>query len=199
MSRRLLAFNPETEGWQRESLRVRPVAASVDGSSVVGESEEMEHAVKLLELTSEQDLDRFFSAVISSVSRSVRKRIDPRTEQNLRVLLRGAARQLIPLLDHAARGFGASGAADLGGRFGHAVGPMFGLELEGLSPEDQEFETAKNFVRFVGEAAAKAANATAAPPDAAARLAFAAAAKRYAPGLSSAPPAKPRSNVGAVF
>ena len=59
-----------------------------------------------------------------------------------------------------------------------------GAELEGLSAEDQEFETARYFVRFALEAARTAALAPIGrPPAAVAALAERIAARRYAPGL----------------
>ncbi len=56
---------------------------------------------------------------------------------------------------------------------------IFGLELEGLSPEDKEFEVARRFVRLAGEAAQQAFARTAQPP----QQALAASARRNAPGL----------------
>ena len=44
-----------------------------------------------------------------------------------------------------------------------SLGGAFGLELEGLSAEDQEFEVARRFVEFAGEAAT---NAAMSPPNA---------------------------------
>jgi hypothetical protein len=65
--------------------------------------------------------------------------------------------------------------------------PLFGLELEGLSGEDREFEIARRFVNFAGEAIK---NLALAPPGmdprAMANSAAVAAAKAYAPGLLSA-------------
>jgi hypothetical protein len=58
-----------------------------------------------------------------------------------------------------------------------------GLELEGLSQEDREFEAARRFVRFASEAVKNAAATDAADPVAAAQSATAAAARRFAPGL----------------
>src|SRR6266508_4616896 len=77
--------------------------------------------------------------------------------------------------------------AKIGGQLASAAGQMFGLELEGLSSEDQEFEVAKGFVRFAGEAVKNATAAAAgADPRATATAAAVAAAKRHAPGLLSA-------------
>jgi len=62
-----------------------------------------------------------------------------------------------------------------------------GAELEGLSAEDQEFETARAFVRFVMEAGRTAARAPAMlAPAAIAAAALRIAALRHAPGLAPA-------------
>jgi hypothetical protein len=64
---------------------------------------------------------------------------------------------------------------------------IFGAELEGLSPEDQEFETARQFVRFAEEMARVAVHTA---PDAAPGIvtsrAEQLAAHRLAPGLTRA-------------
>ena len=72
--------------------------------------------------------------------------------------------------------FGGPAGGAIGGKLASAVGRIFGLELEGMSGEDQEFEVARRFVRLAASAAQKAA---------AARSAVAAAARRHAPGLLS--------------
>ena len=65
-----------------------------------------------------------------------------------------------------------------------SAGKAMGLELEGLSQEDQEFEVARQFVRFAGEAAKNTAAASqSAPPATAANKGTVAAAKKHAPGL----------------
>jgi hypothetical protein len=66
------------------------------------------------------------------------------------------------------------------------AGNMFGLELEGLTGADMEFETSKRIVQFATEAAKQAANAPAnVPPQQAAKQALTVAAQKYAPGLLS--------------
>src|SRR5262249_48323807 len=81
---------------------------------------------------------------------------------------------------------GPSGAA-LGTQFATKAGQIFGLELEGMSQEDQEYEVARRFVRFGGAAAANAANTSPSlAPQAPAQCAVAAAARDHAPGLPNA-------------
>ncbi|MFN0217014.1 MAG: hypothetical protein ACKVT2_22380 [Saprospiraceae bacterium] len=71
---------------------------------------------------------------------------------------------------------------------------LYGLELEGLSQEDQEFEIAKRFVNLVGETARQAAEfEQTMPPERAADTALKIAAGKYAPGLlaEATPPRRP--------
>src|SRR6185503_1328330 len=75
---------------------------------------------------------------------------------------KGVAKQALPQLGQIAGDFVAPGA---GGSCGAKAGGWLasklelGLELEGLSAEDREFETAKALVRFGDEAAQRAAAA----------------------------------------
>jgi hypothetical protein len=66
---------------------------------------------------------------------------------------------------------------------GSAAGKVFGLELEGLSPEDQEMEAAKRFVRLATAAAHNAANAEGGSPADVVKQALVTAAQQHAPGL----------------
>jgi len=65
-------------------------------------------------------------------------------------LLKGAAKQVLPTLAGAAVTL--VGGGMIGSELGSAAGDAFGLELEGLSPEDGEYEVARRFVRIAGEA-----------------------------------------------
>lgn len=114
-------------------------------------------------------------------------------------LTRGAARPGTPLGDALATALtqAAQAVLPLRGPASHLkqrAAAIFGLELEGLSPEDMEFEVARHFVRFATDAAgrldagagrmANAANEV----DAASRVraAIGHAARRHAPGLAPA-------------
>ncbi len=66
---------------------------------------------------------------------------------------------------------------------GPAAGRLLGLELEGLSAEDREFETARQFMRFAGLAARRARQAARGDPRQLRRAALNLAARQYAPGL----------------
>jgi hypothetical protein len=72
----------------------------------------------------------------------------------------------------------------IGGRLGKYASRLFEIELEGLSPEDQEFEIAKRFVRFSGAAAKNAIHKSRRMhPAKATRIGFKQAAKQHAPGM----------------
>jgi hypothetical protein len=157
---------------------------------VFGETEQMELASEMLEITNEAELDRFLGGLIKRAGRAVGKFVGSPTGQALGGILKGAARQALPTIGSAIGGyFGGSTGAQLGGQAASAAGLLFGLELEGLTPEDQEFEVARRYVRFAGEAVKNAALApTSQDPRLAANAAAVAAAQTRAPGLLQAPP-----------
>ena len=107
------------------------------------------------------------------------------TGQALGGILKAAAKKALPIVGQAAGGFlgGPAGAA-LGGKLASLAGQQFGLEVEGLSEEDAQFELARQFVRLGGAASVRAAYASPRmDPMSAAQAAMAAAARRHAPGL----------------
>ncbi|WP_256081075.1 hypothetical protein [Massilia sp. YIM B04103] len=60
---------------------------------------------------------------------------------------------------------------------------LLGVELEGLSPEDKEFELARQFIRYANHAACRLSEPTEESPEHAVALALSEAASRFAPGL----------------
>jgi hypothetical protein len=163
----------------------------------LNESQELELASELLEVANEQELEQFLGNVFGTVGNAVGQFVRSDTGRALGGILKDAARQALPVVGRAVGDWvapGSGGAA--GASIAQQAGSLLGLELEGLSPQDQEFEAARQFVRFAG-AATK--NATAAPrnvaPHTAARAAAVAAAQHHAPGLARAiaqPHAVPR-------
>jgi len=154
---------------------------------VLGETEQMELASELLGVTNEAELDRFLGDLINRAGQAVGKFIKSPEGQAIGSALKGAAKQVLPAIGSAVGGYlGGSTGAKLGGDAAAAAGRAFGLELEGLSGEDAEFEIARRFVNFAGDAVK---NMALAPPGmdprSAARSSAAAAARAYAPGLLS--------------
>jgi hypothetical protein len=145
------------------------------------ETDEMELAAELLSVGNEAELDQFLGKFIGKVIKVAKPFIKP-----LGNVLKGIAKKALSV------GGGALGSfipipgvgTAIGSALGSAAGKMFGLELEGMSQEDQEFEVARRFVRLAGDTARIAASApVTANPKAVVNGALTAAAKRHAPGL----------------
>jgi hypothetical protein len=149
--------------------------------SPFSEAEEMELAAELLSVQNEAELDMFFGKLFKKVGSFLKSG----PGKALGGALKGIAKKALPILGGAAGNFflpGVGGA--IGSKLASTAGSMLGLELEGLSYEDQEFEVAKQIVRLGGEAAGNLAQAAqTAPPVQAAQAALTAAAQKFAPGL----------------
>ena len=168
-------------------------------SAVFDEAEEMELAAELLAVGDEAELDQFLGDLIGKAGQAIGKAVKGPIGRKLGGFLKGAVKKVVPA---AAGVLGTAFGGPVGGmvasKVASAAGDMFGLELEGLSPEDQEFEAARHFVRFAGEAARQAGQvAQADDPQGAARSAVVNAAKKHAPGLLRPAARSPQSDAGA--
>jgi hypothetical protein len=154
-------------------------------AEVFGETEQMELASALLEVGSESELDRFLGDLIGRAGRALGSFVRSPEGRAIGGILKGAAKQVLPSIGSALGSYiGGPSGAKIGGDLASAAGRAFGLELEGLSGEDQEFEVARRYVSFAGEAVKNlAVSPAAADPRSAARAAVVAAAKTHAPGL----------------
>lgn len=159
--------------------------AGLEGEEVLSEMDEMELANEFLEIESEEELDQFIGKLFKKIGAAAKKVIRSPLGKQIGGILKGAAKQVLPLAGKAIGGaFGGPVGAAIGGKLASGAGSLLGLELEGLSPEDREFEAARQFIRFASATVANAASAPPAQPaPAAARSAAAAAARRHAPGL----------------
>ena len=142
-------------------------------------------ASELLGVTDDEELEQFLGKVFRRAGRRIRRAVKSKAGRALGRLVKRAAKKVLPIAGSAVGTvFGGPAGGAIGGRVGSGVGRALGLELEGLSPEDQEFEVAKQVVRLAGDAAKQVTKTqTRMPPAAAAKAAVAKAAKRHAPGL----------------
>lgn len=154
------------------------------GEMPLNELQEMELATELLTVTNEAELEQFLGGLIKKVGGFMKSPVG----KALGGVLKGVAKKTLPIVGGGIGSFVAPGVGTaLGSSLGSAAGKLFGLELEGLSNEDREFEVARRYVRFATAAARKAAAAPAhIPPHIVARRAAALAARRFAPGLVGA-------------
>jgi hypothetical protein len=157
MDRRLLEYRPEIEALDRHATQAERRLASAA-------RDETERAVGLLERT-DDELECYLVALIDGAGPMPHRQV---TTALADILARAARRLLRPMNPSQVA----------------AEGRVFGLELEGLSPEDQAFELARQFVRFASEAARRASDArSTGAPEVAAERAAALAARTLAPGL----------------
>jgi len=171
-------FEASDQGeWQPES----------DSESVFDEVEEMELAASLLEISDEQELDQFLGSLIKKAGKAVGGFVRSPIGKALGGVLKKVAGKVLPIAGTALGNLVVPGLGGMvGGRLASAAGSMFGLELEGMSPQDQELEVARRFVRLAGGAVQQAAQSPqGANPVAAAKDAVLAAAQQHAPGLLS--------------
>ena len=153
--------------------------------SPFSEAQELALASELLNVTNEEELDQFIGTLIKGAS----KLLGTPLGKQLGGIIKGAAKSALPLLGAAAGNLLIPGAGGvMGTKLASAAGSLLGLEVEGLSREDQEYEIARQLVRFGGAAASNAdeieqAQGQTAPPQQAAQQAAVAAAQQYAPGL----------------
>lgn len=152
---------------------------------VAGENELNELASELLSVTNEQELEQFLGDVFKKVTGAVGNFVKSPVGQQVGGILKNVARTALPIAGQALGNYIAPGVGgQIGGQLASGIGSMFGLELEGLSNEDREFEMAKQFVRLAADAAQAAAHAAPGQsPSAVAQQAVASAAQKYAPGL----------------
>lgn len=149
------------------------------------EAEEMERAAEALEVSNEAELEQFLGDVISSAAKGIGGFLNSDTGRALVSQLKPIAKQALPAVGSALGGMiGGPTGAKIGAQLAPAAGQMFGLELEGLSSEDREFEVARNLTRLAGSAAQHAAFSTSpGDGDAIAQAALVKAARHHAPGI----------------
>jgi hypothetical protein len=133
--------------------------ASSQHQSPEAEELELELAAELLEITSEEELDRFLGDVFKKVGGFVSGAVKSPVFKALGSVIKPIAKAALPIAGGALGTFvGGPAGAMIGSKLGSAAGNLLGLELEGLSAEDREFEMAKGFVRLASGAAEEVKN-----------------------------------------
>lgn len=151
----------------------------------LSQEEEMEMALELLEVTNEMEMDHFLGKLIRRAGKSVGRKVPSPLGRALGKFLKPIAKVALPIAGKALGTMvGGPIGGKIGGRLASAAGRMFGLELEGLSAEDREFEIGKRFVQLAFNAARNTARTRAnASPRARAKGGLMAAMRKFAPGL----------------
>jgi hypothetical protein len=159
--------------------------------SVFNETEEMELTAELLGVNNEQELEQFLGNLINKASKAIGSFVKSPVGKAIGGVLKSAAKVALPMATGALGTFlGGPVGTMIGSSLGSMAGNALGLELEGLSPEDREFEATRQFVRFAGDTVKNALQAPRnADPAAIAKGAAAEAARIHAPGLLNVPAA----------
>ena len=152
---------------------------------VFDEVNEMELAAELLEVSNEAELEQFLGSLIKKAGKAIGGIARSPIGRALGGALKAVAKKALPIAGTALGNLVVPGLGGMiGGKLASAAGNMFGLELEGLSPQDREFEVARRFVRFAGATTQRALRTPPSiPPGRAVRSALVGAARRHAPGL----------------
>jgi hypothetical protein len=118
--------------------------------------------------------------------------LQPTDQHAIASVLKEAVHEVLPASIHHGATMQTSVGAQLGSSLSAKAGQVLGLELEGLSSEDREFEALKQFVRFAGQTVQNAVNAASgSDPHHNAHRAATDAAQVYAPGLFAESPHAP--------
>jgi hypothetical protein len=120
-------------------------------------SRNSELAAALLDVVNESELEDFVSGLVAEVARSAGRRIPVEARRALVASLRRTAERTLPALSVA---LGDEGTPDAPVATQTAA-RIFGVETEGMSPEDRDFEIARRFVGFARAATLRAAGAPA--------------------------------------
>jgi hypothetical protein len=178
--------DPARPGFRREGAHPR-VRGAPPALPAVGEpppvSRGVELAAELLDVTNEAELEGFLGRVVAATARNAGGRLPADTGRALVAVLRRTAERTLPTLatflgDKPVTTSGAGPSA------AETAARVYGLELEGMSAEDRDFEIARQFLRFAQATTARAATApTQAPAAAVVDAAVAGAGRELAPGL----------------
>jgi len=109
-----------------------------------------ELAAGLLDVVNESELEDFVSGLVAGTARNAGGRIPAGAARALVASLTRTAERTVPTLTVALGDKGRPAAAQTAAR-------IFGVEPEGMSAEDRDFEIARRFVRFAQAETVRAA------------------------------------------
>jgi hypothetical protein len=158
------------------------VQSGLTDADELANSEEMELAAELLGVQNEEELERFLGSLLSRTLEGASAFARSPAGQQALDLLKSTARRALPLIAQSLGDqMGGARGAQSGSRVAADAGRLFGLELEGLSHEDGEFEVARGFARLAHRSLRPLNPRRSTPLEA--RRSFRHAARIHAPGL----------------
>lgn len=183
----LTDYSPQMEfggGSRRRHFR-RGLGNNAMPSGVLSQDDEMQLAADFLDVADEAEMEQFLGDLVNGIGSALGKVVNSPIGQAVGGVLKDVAKTALPIAGGALGTFvGGPIGGMLGSNLASMAGSALGLELEGLSPEDQEFEATRQFIRFAGQTVANALQADPnADPEAVAHSAAVEAARVHAPGL----------------
>lgn len=176
MQNALLTYNPESQGAEGDLL-LFGVPVHRPQKNLSTEFEELELASAFLDARNATELDNVVRRTLRRGEILAGRPLGSSLASELGSRIAHVGRSIRQVLNPSAIHRDSDVASEVMER-------IIGAELEGLSGEDQEFETARYFVRFALEATRAAAMAPkTSSPTAIAAAAQHVAARRYTPGL----------------
>jgi hypothetical protein len=159
--------------------------ASEPRGGFLSERDEMELAAEFLDLADEGELENFLGDLVHKIGSALGGIAKSPVGQAIGGVLKTVAKTALPIAGGALGTFvGGPVGGMIGSNLASMAGSALGLELEGLSPEDREFEVSRRFVRFATQAIANALQSGAqGDPEETAYRAAVEAARDHAPGL----------------
>jgi hypothetical protein len=168
-------------------------------SDTLSEGEELELAMELLSVSSEQELDQFLGSLMKTVGRGLKsagKFVSTKVLPVVGPALKQIAKVALPIAGGALGSFiPIPGVGTMIGRtLGQAAANALEMETAGMEPEQADLEKARRFVRIAASAIADASTALRAMPFApgsprarqVAASAVSNAVRRYIPSVASA-------------
>lgn len=125
-------------------------------------SQDVELTGRLLDVTNEAELDEFVTQLVVDAGRRPGHLLSPRDTRELVGRLTATAVRTLPTLSAVLGARGPGGSVQGESPVTRAA-RVFGLELEGLSAEDRDYEIAREFVRFAQAATAEVSTAETTP------------------------------------
>ena len=165
-----------------------PWESGQSGTGYEGEGEtlEAEFASRLLEVTTEAEMDRFLGDLAKSVVRGASSFIKSPIGKALGGVLKNVAKTALPAVGGALGSLVLPGAGTaIGAKLGSLAGGLLEAgEAETMGEAEAQYEAAQRYVRFARSAYGLAARAPRnIPPRSVARAASISAARQYAPSL----------------
>jgi hypothetical protein len=165
------------------------------GAAPLNEEEEVELAMELLGVSSEEEWEQFLGKIFKKVGQGLKK-VGSAAGKMLKPLggmLKGVAKQALPFVGGALGSFipiPGVGTA-LGTALGSAVGKALETEMNELEQDEAEFEMARRFVRIATSATQQAlSGGDRGDPSTAVRDALVSAARQHVPRLDQRIPAR---------